>query len=376
MPPSAAADSPVTLVCGEDDFLVKRRSRQLFEQWAGGAGDFDREIIDGGAANSGEALRSISRLRESIQTLPFFGQGKTVWWQNCSFLGEDRTSTSTAVTDALADLADEIKSFAWGKVRLLISAGKVDKRRVFYKAIEKIGRTELLDGWSLEDRDWASQAEAWADRELAEIGRSITPAALAALVTAAGPNPRLLRAEIDKLDLYAEAGRPIEESDIEAVVARQKQAEAFALAEAVGDRDLARALRHLDSELSDLARDSQKSAIGILYGLITKIRVLLFLREAVRIGWIKTDTDYQRFKSQLTRLPAAGLPSDKRWNPLLQHPFVLFKALPQLGRYQTPELIRIMDRLLDANRKLVGSGLPEELVLRQLVVQIIRPSAS
>src|SRR6185312_6482466 len=115
---------------------------------------------------SGEALKALAKLREALQTLPFFGGGKVVWLQNCNFLGEERTASAQAVTETLGELAQELKAFRWENVRLLVSAGKVDKRKVFYKALEKIGTAENFAGWSAEDRDWADQAEAWAVRAL------------------------------------------------------------------------------------------------------------------------------------------------------------------------------------------------------------------
>ena len=57
--------------------------------------------------------RYSARLREALQTLPFFGTGKAIWLQNCSFLGDDRVSLSTAVTDNLAALAKDLKEFSW-----------------------------------------------------------------------------------------------------------------------------------------------------------------------------------------------------------------------------------------------------------------------
>ena len=118
----------------------------------------DHEIIDASAANSGEALKALARLRESLQTLPFFGSGKAVWFQDCNFLGDDRTATAQAVTETLGELAQELKDFAWTSVRLLISAGKVDKRKVFYKTIDKLGAVESFAGWSVDDRNWAGRA--------------------------------------------------------------------------------------------------------------------------------------------------------------------------------------------------------------------------
>ena len=118
--------------------------------------------------------------------------------------------------------------------------------------------------------------------------------------------------------------------------------------------------------------DSQKSEIGLLYGLISKVCAMLFLKEMVREGWVKGDLDYTRFKGQLERVPAGKLPEDKRFNPLAMNPYVLYKALPQARRYATEELIRAMELLLDCNRKLIFSSLDESLVLQATLVQIVR----
>src|SRR4051794_22406990 len=123
----ATSNAPFVLICGDDEFAVKDRARQVYQQWCQELGGMDHEIIDAQAGNSGEALKALGRLREALQTLPFFGTGKAVWLQNCNFLGEERAASAQAVTESLADLSPELKKFSWGSVRLLISAGKVDK---------------------------------------------------------------------------------------------------------------------------------------------------------------------------------------------------------------------------------------------------------
>ena len=93
MPPKAARQTaPVTLVCGEDEFAVKQRAKLIYQEWTEELGGMDHEILDAGVANSGEALKVIGRLREALQTLPFFGSGKVVWLQNCNFLGDERSA--------------------------------------------------------------------------------------------------------------------------------------------------------------------------------------------------------------------------------------------------------------------------------------------
>src|SRR5207245_1811882 len=146
MPPAAKPSVPLVLVCGDDDFAVQQRGKQLYQQWSEELGGMDHEIIDASVPNSGEALKALAKLREALQTLPFFGSGKAVWLQNCNFLGDERAASTQAVTESLVELAQEFKDFVWGSVRLLITAGKVDKRKVFYKAIDKLGKVESFAG--------------------------------------------------------------------------------------------------------------------------------------------------------------------------------------------------------------------------------------
>ncbi len=363
--------TPLVLLCGEDDYAVGQRARQIYQEWTQELGGMDHEILDASVANSGEALKVLARLREALQTLPFFGNGKVVWLKNCNFLADDRTGSSQAVTEALAALAQELKEFDWRNVRLLISAGKVDKRKIFYKAVDKTGTVEVMAGWSAEDRDWALQAEAWAAKAFQARQKTISEEALAELINRVGPHPRQLDNELEKLTLYAGGRAQIDFADVAAICTRNKTARAFALGDALGDRDLPRLLQRLDEELWEVKLDPQKSEIGLLYGLIAKVRALVLVKEMLREGWVKPDTDYTRFKAQLERVPREELPGDKRFNPLALNPYVLYKALPQAQRYTQAELVRAMELLLACNRRLVSSGLDESLVLQQTLVQIV-----
>jgi DNA polymerase-3 subunit delta len=368
---SATTAAPIVLVCGEDEFAVKQRARQLFQQWCGQTDSLDHEIIDAAASHSGDALNAIAKLREALQTLPFFGAGKVIWFQNCSFLGDERAASTQAVTAALAELAQELKAFSWEKVQLLLSAGKVDRRKVFYKTLEKIGTVESFAGWSLDDRDWAAGAEQSVRRELKSLHKDISAEALAKLVVSVGPNSRQLHSETEKIATYVGGRDLVELRDVEAITTRNKQSRAFALADAVGDRNLPRALRTLDEELWDMKRDSQKSEIGLLYGIISKVRLMIFLKEMLRAGWIKAEAEFGRFKLQLERVPPESLPEDKRFNPLAMNPYMLFRALGHAKRYSLEELTEAMSLLLECNQRLVFSNLDEAAVLQQTLIKII-----
>ena len=371
---AAAKSTSLTLVCGDDDFAVKQLARQLFQEWSTALGGMDHETIEATVSNGGDALTAIGKLREALNTLPFFGGGKVVWLRDCNFLGEDRTASSAAVTETLAELAEELKSFSWQNVRLLISAGKVDKRKVFYKTLDKLGTTEVFSAWSQDDKDWAERAESAARDALSQREKNISEPALAELIGRAGANARQLENEVEKLCVFTGERNKIEMADVTAICAHNKTAKAFALGDALGDRDLPRLLKRLDEELWETKFDKDKSEIGLLYGLISKVRAMLLLKEMLREGWVKDTKDYNSFKAQLERVPADKLPTERKFNPLALNPYVLYKALPQVKKYTSAELVQAMDTLLRCNQRLVSSGLDETLVLQQALVQIVSPT--
>lgn len=370
--PRAIPTEPLILLCGDDDLAVKQRAAHIYEKLCGDLGGMDHEIVEATGLTVADALKSLARLREALQTLPFFGGGKVVWFKNCDFLGDGRTATSKTVTEELADLAGMLKTFEWGEVRLLISTDKVDKRKSFYKTLNKIGAVETFAGWSENDRDWAGQAESWARQQLRAQQKEISMDAVAQLVAYTGPNARQLNNEVEKLAVFVGDRRQIGLEDVEAISTRNKQARAFALGDALGDRNLTALLRALDEELWAMKTDNMKSEIGMLYGLISKVRVMIFLKEMVAARWLRAGGNYQGFKSQLERVPPDAFPEDRRINPLSMNPYVLFKALPQAARYSRSELIRAMDLLLQCNRNMVSSGSDSALMLQKTLTEIVR----
>ncbi len=375
--PASKSASPLALICGDDEFAVKKRAHEIFQTWSKEAGGMDHEIIDAAVTNSGDALNAIAKLREALQTLPFFGSAKVVWLRDCSFLGEERAASAQAVGETLGDLASGLKNFKWENVRLLISAGKVDRRKTFFKTLEKIGSIENFDAISADDKDWAERMEMAARTAIRERKKEISEEALAELVARVGPNARQLDNEIEKLTLFTGDRQNIEFADVAAICSQNKTARAFALGDALGDRDLPRLLKRLDEELWEMkSGPSQRSEIGLLYGLISKVRAMLMLKEMLSEGWLKPETDYNRFKAALARVPVERLPADKRFNPLALNPYVLFRALPQAKKYSRAELVRAMDLLLAGNRRLVSSGLDKTLVLQQIIVEISAPQAT
>ena len=366
----ATDSADLVLICGEDEYSVKRRAKQIFEGWVAASADADQDIVDAAALNASEALTALARLHEALQTLPFFGGAKLIWFRNCSFLGDDRAASSQGVTAGLAELSDVLKNFQWNGVRLLISAGKVDKRKSFYKTLGKIGAVETFDGWNLNARDWQSQAEGWARSEIGQRGKRIAPDALSLLIESIGPDSRQLSSEIEKLCLYLGDEEDIRLRHIEEITTRNKQARAFALGDALGDRDVPRLLRTLSEEMWSMKTDKQKSEIGLLYGLILKVRSLLMLKEMLNRRMISPKNSYPQFQDQWKRLPADAFPADKRYNPATMSPYIFYKAIPQARRFSSAELVIAMEKLLKCNVSMVSSSTDSQILLQQTLIEI------
>ncbi len=363
---------PICLVFGDEDFLVRDRASQVYEGWCAEAGGEDHQIIDGTVRNAAEALEALAKLNEAVQTLPFFGGAKVVWLRGANFLGDERTASSRDVTDRLNGLAKGWETFDWQGVRVLISCGKVDKRKAFFKSAKKIAAVEDL---SIADKERGSRAALIVRQRLAELGKKIAPHVADELILLAGSDLQQLHTEADKLAAYVGEREEVMRQDVHEIATRTRQAQGFALADALGERNLPKLLRVLDEELWVVKLDAKKSPIALLYGLITKVRTMIFLKEMLRLKWIRAGGGYQQFKSQLEAIQDDRLPDERKFNPKAMHPYMLFNALGHARQYSEGELTRAMDILLRCNRQLVSSSTDDTLILQQALVQIVNKAA-
>src|SRR5207245_8094283 len=127
-------------------------------------------------------------------------------------------ASAQEVNESRSDVSQELKSFSWATVRLLISAGKVDKRKTFYKTVEKLGTVEGFEALSVDSKDWASTAETWALRALRLRKKEISDEALAELINNIGPNHRQIESEVEKLTLFAGQRAEITVEDVKTIV--------------------------------------------------------------------------------------------------------------------------------------------------------------
>jgi DNA polymerase-3 subunit delta len=147
-------------------------------------------------------------------------------------------------------LDDYVKKPEPGNTLVLV-ASDVDRQRKVYKALQK--HATVVECWGLKAskdakvdlRQVARDAEAIVKARVADAGQQIEPAAARLIAERAGTDISRLRADLDKLLLYA-AGKPkISLADVQEVVSVETSQDDWAVTNAIGRGDAREALRQM-----------------------------------------------------------------------------------------------------------------------------------
>jgi DNA polymerase-3 subunit delta len=252
---------PVYLVLGEERLLRDEVVRELrAASLGGGVAAFNEDKFTAGEAK-------VDTIVSAARTVPMMAPKRFVSVRGAERwdAGEDEGSPFERLTEYAAAPVDS--------TCLVIVGSKIDGRRKFVLAARKQGfvvSCEPLDARSLTvwiaDR-FAAKGHA-ASRDVSEL--------LAALV---GPDLSSVDDAIERLSLYVGEGAPVDEEAIAACVARVRTADTWALVDAVGARDLGRALRTLAD-----AYDPRERGLPLLGALAWSIRQLARYQAAVESG--------------------------------------------------------------------------------------------
>lgn len=364
----------LVFVCGDDDYEVKVQCRRLLDCWKNEDPNVEFEIVDGQVSQTkeAEALDRISALKEALETFPLFGSRKFIWFRHCNFLGgEGRLVDSEKVGNALEDLLVSLKKCDWKTTRLLISATSVDKRKRLYKWLAQAGKVIFCESLARQGKASESIAVDLVETEVRRSSKLIRREVAQLMVQLVGLDRGVLVSECEKAILHSGDSEEVSRSDVEATVSPARQAEAFKFADAVADRDLKQALDRLEDEIWSMKTDPKKNELGLLHSLVSKFRTLLLVKDAMERDLLPSDRNFPQFRSQMSSLDKSMFSEDRRFNPLAQKPYVIFKAMSQVVRYQESELVRILEVLLEANQKMVFVSVDPASVLRECVIKIL-----
>lgn len=367
-PPKKPTASQVNVLMGTDEARVKEAALMLVRSLTPPeAGDFSNDIIDGTADNSEHAGTICSNVCMALQMLPFFGGTKVVWLKYANFLADSGPGRGQDAVNGFERILDVVESGLGSDVRFVISATGIDKRRSAYKRISKIANIEIFDKPDTSRAGWEGPVLAVASRKAKELGITFESGALELLVQMAGDDTRQMENELEKIDLYLGERRRAGLKTVQNMVSMSRAGVLWDLGNAIGKRDLPRAL-----ELLGTLMYQGQNAIGLLLAaIVPRVRSLLLIKD-LGSRYKLNKFNYAGFCTSLEALPSTAtshLPRKKDGTGFNAYP--MFLAIPETGNFSLEELHTAFKACLTANTKLVTSSLDPKLVLERLLVGML-----
>src|SRR5438067_9746073 len=257
-------------------------------------------MIDACADNVDQAVARIRSAIEALQTLPFFGGAKLVWFKNANCLADSVIGRSAAVQGALEELAEVFEAGLGHDVAFLISATETDKRRSFYKTLTKRAEVQVIDRLDSSRAGWEEEATEIVRKKAKARKLQFEDDALDLFVLLTGGDTRQIENELEKIDVFLGKDRAVHLDLVRKIVPLSRAGVIFELSNALAMRDLELALALVRRLL-----DQRESAVGILLAaIVPTIRSLLLAKDLMeRHRLPRPQTPFQ-FISAINRLPA------------------------------------------------------------------------
>ena len=264
---------PVYVVAGEEQFFRD----EVVAELRGAALKGGIAALNEDKFTAGEA--SIDAVIAAARTVPMMSPRRFVLVRGAErWESSDDASTphSSAREETAASAFDRLAEYAAAPVAstcLVLVASKFDRRRKLAALARKedfLVACEPLDSRSL---------PVWVANRCKFKGHAISREVADLLAALAGPQLSSLNDAIERLSIFVGAGAPIDEGALSTCVARVRTADSWALVDAVGARDLGRAMR----TLADVY-DSRDRGLPLLGALAWSIRQLARFQAGIAAG--------------------------------------------------------------------------------------------
>jgi len=308
---------PLYYLYGDEPYLIDRATRLLLERLVDPSSrDFNLSVYYGTECKGEDIL-------DTAQTMPMFADWRVV-------LVKRGQSLSQASLDLMFPyLLDPSPTTC-----LIIQGEKIDQRKKFFTEFKKRGKLVECK------RPYENQLAPFLRSEAAGHGKKLAPAAAELLIYLAGNNLQELATQIEKVALFAGQRETITIEDVKAVVSDTKVDSVFELANALGAKDLATALRRLKTIL----RDGE-----------APLMVLAMITRHFRQLWqVRVLLDKRVPEQEISR--QSGI-----------NPYFLKGVVKQAGNFRPVECRQLFERFFAADLAMKSGGRPpsilEDLVL-------------
>jgi DNA polymerase III subunit delta len=230
---------PIYLIQGEDEIEKSALAAKFADLVDEGLHAFNVERIHVGDLTTGDKLADgVASLIATVRTLPMMAPRRVVIVLQAETLLMPKRE-SDAATRALDELEALFKQ-PEPQTALVFVAANVDKRGRMYKLFQK--HATIVECGALVDQ---ADAERWARNRIAAAGAALEPAAARLLAQRAGTDVRRLRADVDRLLLYALGQKSITADDVREVTGPADLQDDWAMTNAIEGGQAGEALRQL-----------------------------------------------------------------------------------------------------------------------------------
>ena len=358
-------EASLIAVVGDDDYVVRKRSKEIFDELTEDfPDDLSREIIDGKADNVESVENKFLETKSALETLSLFGGGKLVWLNEVNFLNQSKTGTAQGTKDALEKLKPSLEKLD-GSV-LVLSACPVHRNHSFVKWLQKKSSYEDVGKNEKEDVTFRKLVEETAS----DLEIKFAPGALEYLAAKIGSHPRLGVEETKKMASFlGENGKEITEELILNLVPDFGEGDFFEASEAFYSGKLEWAVDAIDRHFFH-----GKDARPLISTLQNRNRLLIQLRVLVDGG--ELDPNQRLSKDQLERIGQKYIrhfsdPDGKTTlNLFSQNPWFLGRLLPLVKNFSTRKLIDLQSNLIKCFEEILVRPKEEHAnIFKNLVIQ-------
>lgn len=259
----------VRILHGDDEETLRTVLAKIeAEQRETGMAELNFQVVDGKQGNT-------ELLSNAIYALPFIADQRVVLLQNPLSLagGRDGNKRFTELLNAVPEttclvlvIPDVIERKDWAALPAKSFLRKWVADHKTTAVIETYARPDL------------NGMRSWILAKVAELGGEIEAGAVRLLISLLGNDTREVRQALDKLLLYVDFKRPIDETDVNELVSANVSVSVFAMIDDLVAGNAKSAL----AKLHQLAEDEE--VIGLLAMIIRQFRLLIQAREILDEG--------------------------------------------------------------------------------------------